>query len=79
MYLLAMAKPEQVEAVVPNAYAGLRELAWNRDPARAISAAEAYALYERNWRHLDGQILSEAERHLVAELTKRFGNGSFLP
>ena len=79
MYLLAVAKLEQVDAVVPNAYAGLRELAWNRDPARAISAAKAYALYERNWRHLDGRVLSEAERHLVAELTRRFGNGSLLP
>lgn len=73
-----MAKPAQVEVVVPNAYEGLRELAWNRDPARAISAAEAFALYERNWRHLEGRSLSDAERRLVAELRERFGNGVFL-
>ena len=73
-----MAKPGQVEAVIPNAYEGLRRLAWNRDTARAISAEEAYALYERNWRHIDEQALSEPERRLVAELTKRFGSGTFL-
>ena len=28
-----------IEAVVPNDYAGLRGLAWNRDPARPIPAA----------------------------------------
>ena len=66
------------DTVVPDDYAGLRGLAWNRDPARPIPAAEAYALYEREWRHVDRAALTEAERHLVADLTRRFGNGVLL-
>jgi len=35
-----------------DAWPTLRELAWNR-ASRFIPAAEALALYERNWRHVD--------------------------
>lgn len=43
-----------------------------------MSAAEAFALYERNWRHLDEAALTAAERRLVTELKERFGRGAFL-
>ena len=66
------------ETVTPADFPGLRGLAWNRDPARAIPAAEAFALYERNWRHVDQRAFTAAERRLVAELTERFGHGAFL-
>ena len=67
-----------IAAVIPADFPGLRALAWNRDPLRAIPAAEAFALYERNWRHVDQTAFTAAERQLVARLTERFGRGAFL-
>jgi len=55
-------------------YPGLRLLCWNRTE-RFIPAAEAFALYERNWRFVDPGALSPAERALVARLATRYGNG----
>ena len=66
------------DMVTPADFPGLRALAWNRDPARAIPAAEAFALYERHWRHVDQTRFTAAERRLVAQLTERFGHGAFL-
>lgn len=66
------------ETVVPADYAELARLAWNRDPARAISGEEALGLYEANWRHVDTAALSEAEKALIAALVARFGAGHLL-
>ena len=66
------------ETVTPADFPGLRALAWNRDPARAIPAAEAFALYERNWRHVDRAAFTAAERRLVAKLPERCGHNAFL-
>jgi hypothetical protein len=52
----------------------LRELAWNRVD-RWIPAGEAFALYERNWRHVDRDALQERERTFIARLAERFGGG----
>ena len=77
-YLTIMAENMPIDTIVPAEYPGLRGLVWNRDPARSMSAAEAFALYERNWRHLDEAALTAAERRLVTELKERFGRGAFL-
>jgi hypothetical protein len=53
---------------------GLRELAWNRVD-RWIPADEALALYERNWRFVDPQQLTQAESELIDHLKRRFGGG----
>jgi hypothetical protein len=55
-------------------YPELRLLCWNR-AERFIPAAEAFALYERNWRFVDPVALSPAERALIDRLAGRFGNG----
>jgi hypothetical protein len=55
-------------------YAALRELAWNRVD-RWITAPEALALYERNWRHVDKASLVDDERALIKRLTQVFGGG----
>lgn len=52
----------------------LRELAWNRAD-RWIPADEALALYERNWRFVDPQQLTQAESELLDHLKYRFGGG----
>ena len=52
----------------------LRELAWNR-AVRWIPAEEALALYERNWRFVQPQQLTQAESDLINHLKHRFGGG----
>ena len=52
----------------------LRELAWNRAD-RWIPAEEALALYERNWRFVDTEQLTQAESELIDHLKHRFGGG----
>jgi hypothetical protein len=66
------------KAVVPADYPELALLAWNRDPACPIAAEEAFALYERNWRHVDAGGLTPQEAALVRELTDLFGHGHWL-
>ena len=53
---------------------GLRELAWSRAD-RWIPAEEALALYERNWRFVDPEQLTQAELELIDHLKHRFGGG----
>ncbi|KQT85338.1 hypothetical protein [Aurantimonas sp. Leaf443] len=64
--------------IVPADFPALALLAWNRDPTRALSAEDAFNLYERNWRHVDIDTLTPAERDLIAALTRAFGGGHFL-
>lgn len=52
----------------------LRELAWNR-ATRYLSAPEALALYERNWRHVDEARLQPDEAVFIEHLKNRFGAG----
>jgi hypothetical protein len=56
------------------AYENLSLLCWNRR-ARFISAADAFALYERNWRLVDHRRIKAAERALIERLAARYGNG----
>lgn len=65
----------EVTQVKPADFMGLRRITWNRDPTTPIPAAEAFALYERNWRHVDEGALNDDERRLVDDLTRRFGHG----
>ena len=64
--------------IVPDEFPELKILAWNRDPARPIAAAEAFALYERNWRFVDRENLTPREKLLIEELTEEYGHGLML-
>lgn len=59
-------------------YPMLREVAWSTDPRAELTPREAFALYERNWRHIDQGAMSRRERDLVEHLTKTEGNGVLL-
>jgi hypothetical protein len=61
------------QVIDTNEYPELRLLCWNR-AERFVPAAEAFALYERNWRFVDPAALSPAERALIDRLACRFGN-----
>lgn len=55
-------------------YDNLQLLAWNRS-GRFITRAEAFQLYERNWRHVDLNGMGASERELIAQLAREYGNG----
>ena len=55
-------------------YPNLRLLTWHRTTP-LLARAEAFALYESNWRHVDATAMSAAERDLVHSLAEEFGNG----
>ncbi len=64
--------------IVPAEFPELRTLVWNRDPLRPIDAEDVFALYERNWRFVDRDRLSDKEAMLIRELTDTFGHGRML-
>ena len=66
---------EGTDTIIPACYPELARLAWNRDPCRLISGAEALGLYEANWRHVEVTALSAEEQELIAPLAARFGGG----
>jgi transcriptional regulator with XRE-family HTH domain len=59
-------------------YPMLREIAWSTDPSASLTPAEAFAIYERNWRHLDRDAMEPKERSLVDRLTATVGKGVLL-
>lgn len=56
----------------------LQRLAWQVPGVEELTPAEALSLYERNWRHLDAEQMSPAERALVRALTRHLGGGRLL-
>lgn len=57
----------------------LRQIAWQLDPAVVeLAPEEAFALYERNWRHVDHDAMDAEERALLNELTASVGKGVLL-
>jgi hypothetical protein len=66
------------QTIVPAEFPELKTLVWNRDPARPIAAADVFALYERNWRFVDQNYLTDKERALIDELTAEYGHGRLL-
>jgi transcriptional regulator with XRE-family HTH domain len=54
-------------------YPCLAELAWQIAPGGELTPREALDIYERNWRHLDSDVLSTNERMLIENLRKAVG------
>ncbi len=55
-------------------YPQLKLLCWNLK-TEFLTRADAFALYERNWRFIDAPTLEPKERELIDELVKDLGNG----
>ena len=55
-------------------YPHLKLLCWNRR-SPWLPAADAWSLYERNWRFIENERLEPAERQLIDRLNARFGAG----
>ena len=56
-------------------YPQLALLAWSRKPDDVITAEEAFALYESNWRMVYQEQLDEPERALIERLKWTYGRG----
>ena len=56
-------------------YPQLQRLAWQQAGTTELTAQEALAVYERNWRHVDQEKLEPRERELIDTLTKAVGGG----
>ena len=68
----------QHSMITPADYPQLAALIWNGDPSRALPAREVFSLYERNWRFVDHEQLSQPEADLIAQLSRLFGRGVLL-
>ena len=56
-------------------YPQLRKICWNRRADALLDGAEALALYERNWRHVEPEALDGVERRLIQRLADLYGGG----
>lgn len=59
-------------------YPQLQRLAWQLRGAAEVTPKEALELYERNWRHVDLEAMTERERELVRALVNQLGGGRML-
>jgi len=66
------------DTLIPGDYPQLKLLAWNRNPASPMTHTDAFALYEREWRHIDHEKLTDRELNLIKTLTKTCGKGHLL-
>jgi len=55
-------------------YAQLLRISWQLEPSTMLTPKEALALYERNWRHVDRDAMSDDELSLVRALAEAFGS-----
>ena len=53
-------------------YPQLKQLAWQVHGVNVLSPREALTIYERNWRHLDFDVMEPHERNLVDALRQIF-------
>lgn len=55
-------------------YPELKLIAWHVNVPE-VEEEEAFALYERNWKWVDQDRLTDAERDLIDSLARRYGKG----
>ena len=56
-------------------YPQLKQLAWQVHDTVTLSPAEAWDIYDRNWRHMNEQALTVHERQLIDALRLAFSGG----
>jgi transcriptional regulator with XRE-family HTH domain len=59
-------------------YPELKKLAWQLQGIEELTPQEALQLYERNWRHVDRDSLTEREADLIDALSRQIGGGRLL-
>jgi len=61
-----------------NYYHELNLLLWDIH-TKFIKPEVAFQLYERRWKYVDENQLTQKEKTLIKKLTNTFGNGFFMP
>ena len=61
--------------ITPADFPELRLICWHQSPDLPLSEAEAFGLYERNWRYINLDRLTPAEIHLIEHLKATHGIG----
>ena len=70
---------KDMQAIPLAEYPQLRQLAWHLSgQVTHLSPEDAFALYERQWRHVDAAAMSVHETALLAALTASVGRGVLL-
>lgn len=78
---LLQKKPPALPRLIPlKDLPHLREVAaWHiRNADAKVTPAEAFELYERNWRHIEPKLIVGKEARLLAQMTKTVGKGVLL-
>ncbi len=74
-----MIAPIEIKSADPNIFIDdfpqLRLIAWSQPHTKVMTESDAFGLYERNWRFIDENTMSAAERALIARLAIKFGEG----
>ena len=67
-----------MEKIIVKNFPQLQLLTWSRPDVCELTPQDAFALYERNWKHVDARMLIPRERQLIRELTTQYGHGVML-
>lgn len=59
-------------------YPQLQAIAWQLRADTKLTGIDALQLYERNWRHVDRDAMSDNERALVKRLAEKYSRGVLL-
>jgi transcriptional regulator with XRE-family HTH domain len=75
--ILDAPEAERVRIAVGD-YPGLRTLAWQTAAGTTLTETEALNLYERGWRHLNQETLTEHEKAFIQHLADTYSHGRLL-
>ena len=76
---LASAATRPLQRIRVDRYPQLQQIAWHLGPSTTdLGPDEAFALYERNWRHVDRAAMCAKETALLKRLTATVGKGILL-
>ncbi|MGM0785976.1 MAG: hypothetical protein ACQEUM_17925 [Pseudomonadota bacterium] len=65
---------ETHSTLIPDDYPELRLICWFRRRDLPIEEKEAWAIYERNWRYVYTNWLTEEEKALIERLKEQYGS-----
>lgn len=59
-------------------YPELKRLAWQIKDTTELTLGQVMSLYERNWKHIDKEKFTEAEKKFIEQLLEQRGRRDFL-
>lgn len=71
-------EPSEEDLIRVGDYPQLQTIAWQLRADTEIPGIDALQMYERNWRHVDRDAMSDNERELVQRLADKYSRGVLL-